>query len=211
MITATDLELRAGSRILLSGATLRVQPGDRIGLVGRNGAGKTTTLRVLAGEALPHGGTVDRRGEVGYLPQDPRTGDLAMLSKDRVLSARGLDTLLHELEKTQVELAEPADDATRDAAVRRYGRLEDRFAALGGYAAESEAARICASLGLPDRVLEPAAAARCPAASAAGSSWPGSCSPARRRCCSTSRPTTSTPTRSPGCATSCARTTAASW
>jgi ATPase subunit of ABC transporter with duplicated ATPase domains len=153
MITATDLELRAGSRILLSGATLRVQPGDRIGLVGRNGAGKTTTLRVLAGESLPYGGTVDRRGEIGYLPQDPRTGDLAVLSKDRVLSARGLDTLLHDLEKTQVELAEAADDATRDAVVRRYGRLEDRFAALGGYAAESEAARICANLGLPDRVL----------------------------------------------------------
>ena len=76
-----------------------------------------------------------------------------MLSKDRVLSARGLDTLLHDLEKTQVELAEAADDATRDAVVRRYGRLEDRFAALGGYAAESEAARICANLGLPDRVL----------------------------------------------------------
>ena len=153
MITATDLELRAGSRILLSGATLRVQSGDRIGLVGRNGAGKTTTLRVLAGEALPYGGKVDRRGEVGYLPQDPRTGDLAMLSRDRVLSARGLDQLLHDLEKTQVELAEAADDATRDAVVRRYGRLEDRFAALGGYAAESEAARICANLGLPDRVL----------------------------------------------------------
>jgi len=153
MITATDLELRAGSRILLSGATLRVQAGDRIGLVGRNGAGKTTTLRVLAGETLPYGGTIDRRGEIGYLPQDPRTGDLAMLSKDRVLSARGLDTLLHDLEKHKVELAEDADDATRDAVVRRYGRLEDRFAALGGYAAESEAARICANLGLPDRVL----------------------------------------------------------
>jgi ATPase subunit of ABC transporter with duplicated ATPase domains len=153
MITATALELRAGSRILLSGATLRVQPGDRIGLVGRNGAGKTTTLRVLAGESQPYGGTVDRRGEVGYLPQDPRTGDLAMLSRDRVLSARGLDTLLHDLEKVQLELAETVDDAARDAAVRRYGRLEDRFSALGGYAAESEAARICANLGLPDRVL----------------------------------------------------------
>jgi ATPase subunit of ABC transporter with duplicated ATPase domains len=153
MITASNLELRAGSRILLAGATLRVQPGDRIGLVGRNGAGKTTTLRVLAGESLPYGGTLDRRGEIGYLPQDPRTGDLAVLSRDRVLSARGLDALLHELEKTQVELAEAADDATRDAVVRRYGRLEDRFSALGGYAAESEAARICANLGLPDRVL----------------------------------------------------------
>src|SRR5918993_2584363 len=111
MITATGLELRAGARILLSPVTLRVQPGDRIGLVGRNGAGKTTTLRVLAGEGQPYGGTVDRRGEVGYLPQDPRTGDLAMLNRDRVLSPRGLDQLLHELEKAQVELAEAVDDA----------------------------------------------------------------------------------------------------
>ncbi|HEX2263081.1 MAG TPA: ATP-binding cassette domain-containing protein, partial [Pseudonocardiaceae bacterium] len=78
MITATDLELRAGSRILLSGATLRVQPGDRIGLVGRNGAGKTSTLRVLAGESQPYGGQLRRAGSLGYLPQDPREGDLSV-------------------------------------------------------------------------------------------------------------------------------------
>ena len=153
MITASELELRAGSRVLLAGATLRVQPGDRIGLVGRNGAGKTTTLRVLAGEALPYAGTVQRVGETGYLPQDPREGDLSMLAKDRVLSARGLDELLREMEKAQALLAELVDDTERDAAVRRYGRLEERFSALGGYAAESEAARICANLGLPDRAL----------------------------------------------------------
>ena len=76
MITATDLELRAGSRILLSGATLRVQQGDRIGLVGRNGAGKTTTMRVLAGESDPYSGSVGANTPVGYLPQDPREGDL---------------------------------------------------------------------------------------------------------------------------------------
>ncbi len=46
-----------------------------------------------------------------------------------------------------------ADDARRDAAMARYGRLEAEFTARGGYAAESEAATICASLGLPDRVL----------------------------------------------------------
>jgi ATPase subunit of ABC transporter with duplicated ATPase domains len=153
VITATDLELRAGSRILLTDATLRVQPGDRIGLVGRNGAGKTTTLRVLAGEGEPYGGALRRAGGIGYLPQDPREGNLDVTAKDRVLSARGLDELLRELEKAQTAMSEHADDGRRDSAVRRYGRLEERFAALGGYAAESEAARICANLGLADRVL----------------------------------------------------------
>ncbi|MDQ1652109.1 MAG: hypothetical protein QOI35_1309, partial [Cryptosporangiaceae bacterium] len=124
-----------------------------IGLVGRNGAGKTTTLKVFANEALPYAGTIERRGPIGYLPQDPRTGDLDVTARDRVLSARGLDTLLHDMEKTQVRMAEAVTDAERDKLVRRYGRLEDQFAALGGYAAESEAARICANLGLPDRVL----------------------------------------------------------
>ncbi|MED5815510.1 ABC-F family ATP-binding cassette domain-containing protein [Mycolicibacterium sp. 050232] len=155
MITATDLEVRAGARTLLSidGSALRVQPGDRIGLVGRNGAGKTTTMRILAGEGEPYAGTITRTGEIGYLPQDPREGNLDVLARDRVLSARGLDTLLADLEKQQALMAEVADDAARDKAVRRYGQLEERFSALGGYAAESEAGRICASLGLPDRVL----------------------------------------------------------
>ena len=155
MITATDLEVRAGARTLLlaEGPALRIQPGDRIGLVGRNGAGKTTTMRILAGEALPYAGTVVRSGEVGYLPQDPREGDLEVLARDRVLSARGLDTLLADLEKQQVLMAELVDATEQDKAIRRYGNLEERFAALGGYAAESEAGRICASLGLAERVL----------------------------------------------------------
>jgi ATPase subunit of ABC transporter with duplicated ATPase domains len=153
MISASALELRAGARTLLADASLRVQPGDRIGLVGRNGAGKTTTLRVLAGEAQPYAGTVDRRGPVGYLPQDPRTGDLGVTAKDRVLSARGLDALLAAMAKAEAAMAEAVSDDERDRLVRRYGRMEDQFAALGGYAAEAEAARICANLGLPDRVL----------------------------------------------------------
>ena len=155
MITATDLEVRAGARILLSpdGPDLRIQPGDRIGLVGRNGAGKTTTLRILAGETEPYAGSVTRTGEVGYLPQDPKEGDLEVLARDRVLSARGLDVLLTDLEKQRALMAEVADDDARDRAIRRYGELEERFVALGGYSAESEAGRICASLGLAERVL----------------------------------------------------------
>ncbi|MGW6378562.1 ATP-binding cassette domain-containing protein, partial [Rhodococcus sp. NPDC055112] len=155
MITATDLEVRAGVRTLLSapGPALRVQAGDRIGLVGRNGAGKTTTLRILAGEGEPYAGSVIRTGDLGYLPQDPKEGDLSVLAKDRVLSARGLDTILRDMEKQQTLMAELVDGAELDKAVRKYGALEDRFSSLGGYVAESEAARICNSLGLADRIL----------------------------------------------------------
>jgi ATPase subunit of ABC transporter with duplicated ATPase domains len=153
LITANGLELRAGSRILLADTTLRIQQGDRIGLVGRNGAGKTTSLKVLAGEGEPHAGEVRHTGELGYLPQDPREGDLSVTAKDRVLSARGLDALLRDMEKAQTAMSEHVDDAARDKAISRYSRLEERFASLGGYAAESEAARICSNLGLADRVL----------------------------------------------------------
>ncbi|WP_187171486.1 ATP-binding cassette domain-containing protein, partial [Enterococcus faecium] len=76
-----------------------------------------------------------------------------VLAKDRVLSARGLDEILRAMEKQQAAMAEAVDENVRDRAVRKYGSLEERFSALGGYEAESEAARICTSLGLPDRVL----------------------------------------------------------
>jgi ATPase subunit of ABC transporter with duplicated ATPase domains len=150
MITVQDVELRAGARLLLDGVSFRVQPGDRIGLVGRNGAGKTTLTKTLAKQTLPAGGSITHTAPVGYLPQDPRTGDLDVLARDRVLSARGLDEIMRSLEKSQLQLAESPDDAS---ILERYGRLEERFTALGGYAAEAEAARICSNLGLPDRAL----------------------------------------------------------
>jgi len=153
MIVASEIELRAGARLLLESASFQVGPGDRIGLVGRNGAGKTTLAKVLAGEAQPATGQVRRSGTVGYLPQDPRTGDLEILAIDRVLSARGLDVLRAELRRAEAQMAQSANGVKADDAIRKYGALTDRLAVLGGYAAESQAASLTASLGLPDRVL----------------------------------------------------------
>src|SRR5437899_1033663 len=153
MISAHELEIRAGSRILLEGVSFRVAPGDRVGLVGRNGAGKTTLTRVLAAEGRLAAGSVQRGGAVGYLPQDPRTGDLDVLARDRILDARGLDEVVRKLREVEGQMAS-ADDETRDQAMRRYSRLEEQFQSKGGYAAEAEAASIASSLGLPDRVLE---------------------------------------------------------
>jgi ATPase subunit of ABC transporter with duplicated ATPase domains len=152
VINAIDLELRAGARLLLQAAAFQVAPGDKIGLVGRNGAGKTTLARVLAGESAPAAGTVRSGGSVGYLPQDTMVGDLGGLAMDRVLSARGLDALLAGLREAELGMAD-ADPSRRDAAVRRYGHLEERLAVLGGYAAEAEASSLASSLGLPQQVL----------------------------------------------------------
>ncbi len=152
MLVAKDVEVRAGARLLLSPTSFQVIAGDKIGLVGRNGAGKTTLTRILAGEGLPAAGQVTRTGQLGYLPQDPRTGDLEQLAKDRILSARGLDQILRRLSTYSLAMAEQSGEAQQQA-MNSYARAEAELAAAGGYAAESEAARIAANLGLPDRVL----------------------------------------------------------
>ena len=152
MIIASDLELRVGARLLLAPASFQVGPGDRIGLVGRNGAGKTTLTKVLAGEAIPAAGKVTRTGTVGYLPQDPRTGDLDVVARDRILSARGIDEVLRQLRVAEQKMASEVPKI-RDQGVRAYARLEERLHVLGGYAAEAEAASIASSLGLEQRIL----------------------------------------------------------
>ncbi len=152
MITVHDLEVRAGARLLMGGVTFQVAPGDKVGLVGRNGAGKTTLTRILAGEALPAGGTVQRTGEIGYLPQDPRTSDPETIALDRILSARGLDEASRMLRRAEQEMASD-DDATRERGMRRYDRADAALHAGGGYAAEAEAKQIAASLNIEQRIL----------------------------------------------------------
>src|SRR4029078_5158257 len=91
-------------------------------------------------------------GEIGAVPQDPRTGDLEMVARDRILSARGLDSVIRDMRDTEGAMAS-ADDGTRDKEMGGYSRLEERFTTQGSYAAESEAASIASALGLDDRVL----------------------------------------------------------
>jgi len=153
MLTVHDLELRVGSRVLMTGASFGVGDGDKVGLVGRNGSGKTTLTRVLAGDGEPSAGRITNSGTIGYLPQDPRTGDLDIAARDRILSARGLDESVHTLRRAEIDMAS-ADNSVRDKAMRRYARADSELYAGGGYAAASEAATIAASLGLPDRVLD---------------------------------------------------------
>ncbi|MFG3227730.1 ABC-F family ATP-binding cassette domain-containing protein [Kitasatospora sp. NPDC048194] len=154
MITTRGVDLRVGARLLLSDVTLHVAPGDRIGLVGRNGAGKTTLLATLAGHLQPAAGTVTRTGPVGYLPQDSRAADPTVTVTDRILSARGLDTAVRALRAAEQAMARAGSPAEERRAMDAYSRAEARFQSRGGYAAEAEAARVAAGLGLPSGLMD---------------------------------------------------------
>ena len=173
VINVQDLTMRIGARQLVQGASYRVDKGMRIGLVGRNGAGKTTMTKLLAAQSVAQGtsqavadadeshgleaveyeGTISCNGSVGYLPQDTKVGDLEERARDRILSARGIDALLARIRKAEERIATTEGDAMAKA-LDRYTRLDHEFTMAGGYAAASEAARIAAALGLPDRVLD---------------------------------------------------------
>ncbi|WP_406279326.1 ABC-F family ATP-binding cassette domain-containing protein [Embleya sp. NBC_00896] len=154
MITVRGVDVRVGARLLLSDVSFHIAPGDRIGLVGRNGAGKTTLLNTLAGVHRPAAGTIARTGSLGYLAQDSRAADPAGTVTDRILSARGLDGAVGALRAAEAAMAGAADPAGQQRAMAAYSRAEAEFQVLGGYAAEAEAARVAAGVGLPDRVLD---------------------------------------------------------
>jgi len=152
MITAHRLEVRAGARLLMDNVSFRVAAGDKVGLVGRNGAGKTTLTKILAGDALPAGGSVTRAGSVGYLPQDPRIGDPELLALHRILSARGLDDVVRRLREAEHDMAS-GDPEVQERGMRRYEKADAALHAGGGYAAEAEARQIASSLNIADRIL----------------------------------------------------------
>jgi ATPase subunit of ABC transporter with duplicated ATPase domains len=152
VISVSKVELRAGPLMLLEDASFRVASGDKIGFVGRNGAGKTTLTKAMAGETLPAAGEISRSGEIGYLPQDPRSGDLEITAQERILSARGLADAVRRIAANSERMAQSVG-AARDKAMRRYANAEADFERLGGYAAEAEADAIASNLGLDSRIL----------------------------------------------------------
>ncbi|HEU4948351.1 MAG TPA: ABC-F family ATP-binding cassette domain-containing protein [Kribbella sp.] len=153
MITVRGVDIRVGANLLLADLSFHISPGDRIGLVGRNGAGKTTLLKTLAGEDRPAAGTITSTGSLGYLPQDSGAADPATTVTDRILSARGLDLAVRALRAAETAMSEAVRPADQDLAMSAYAKAEAAFQAGGGYAAEAEAARVAAGVGLPVRAM----------------------------------------------------------
>ena len=146
MIALESVSKGYGGQSLLLDCSWRVGRGERIGLVGPNGAGKTTLCRILAGVEEPDAGRVhlDSGVTVGYLPQEVAGGATrtvlaeALSGFDRVWELEG------ELERLAEAMARPDADPTL---TERYGEVQHRFEALGGYRLEAEAKMILGGLG----------------------------------------------------------------
>jgi ATP-binding cassette subfamily F protein uup len=138
LLTATELTVRYNTRLVLDRATLAVNEGDRIGLVGRNGCGKTTFLRLLAGLQSPDSGEVTRRRElvVSYLPQD--------FTLD---AARSVDENIREGARHVLELI--AQFEALPATSKQHAELEHRIAALEGWTLDQRIAAARSHLDCP--------------------------------------------------------------
>jgi ATP-binding cassette subfamily F protein 3 len=148
VIVARDLvKYHGGDLKVLSGATLSVEAGEKIGLVGRNGAGKTTLLDILAGHSEPDSGSVEHPGgaKVGMTAQKLYVGERGALSLEQeIISAfEPLMAREKELEDLGARLSEDPSDALME----RYGRLQSEFERDGGYAYRARAASTISSLG----------------------------------------------------------------
>ncbi|HEX5699189.1 MAG TPA: ATP-binding cassette domain-containing protein, partial [Rubrobacter sp.] len=148
VIVARDLvKYHGGDLKVLSGATLSVEAGEKIGLVGRNGAGKTTLLDLLAGHSEPDSGSVEHPGgaKVGRTAQKLYLGERGALSlEEEIISAfEHLMAREKELEELGTRLSEDPSNALME----RYGRLQGEFERDGGYEYRARAASTITSVG----------------------------------------------------------------
>ncbi len=152
LLTVTDLTKSFAGDPVLDGVSFALEPGERVGLVGRNGAGKTTLLRIVAGLDVPDLGTValQRGAVVGYLPQLPDVQPARTLWDEAAAAFAGLHGVERQLREAEVRLALPeihGDEARLQTALDEYGRLRDRFERTGGFTYEAEIRRTLFGLG----------------------------------------------------------------
>jgi ATP-binding cassette subfamily F protein 3 len=150
MISAVDITLQFGGRILFDAFSFRIGTHDRIGLVGSNGAGKTTLLRLLAGEQTPDRGTIARArfATIGYLPQEttPLEGRSLYTEVESVFAdILGIQARLEELQRAMAH----ADQSTEDFQdlLEVYGELQERLEASDVFRMKASIEKVLMGLG----------------------------------------------------------------
>jgi len=148
MISASNVALAYGKRILFKDVNIKFTPGNCYGLIGANGTGKSTFLKILSGEIEPDNGAVNTGpGErVAVLKQDQFAYDEELVINTVIMGHEQLYAILMERETIYAKM-----DFTEEDGIRS-GELEATFAEMNGYEAESEAAVLLSGLGLPQEL-----------------------------------------------------------
>ena len=146
MITVSNLAIQFGKRVLYKDVNIKFTPGNIYGVIGANGAGKSTLLKAISGELEPNKGTIELGpGErLSVLSQDHFQYDQETVLNTVLMG----HTTMWEVMKEREALYAKADFSDDDGI--RVAELEDKFAEMGGYTAESDAAALLSGLGIKE-------------------------------------------------------------
>ena len=149
--TLSNIRHGYGTHIVLDGATVGLEPAEKVGLVGRNGGGKSTLMKILAGLFQPDDGSVQmqRGARVGYLSQDPRLDPEDTLRHAAARAFTELDRLHREMEKLYDDMA-TAEGPALEQLMKRQARLEEEIERAGGYAIDHRIDETLHGLGFED-------------------------------------------------------------
>ncbi|MEN9786431.1 MAG: hypothetical protein RLZZ299_1695 [Pseudomonadota bacterium] len=155
MVELINVTMQYGSQVLFLEASLKLNPGEKVGLVGPNGAGKTTIFRLLMGEERPDEGSVERprRLSVGYFRQDFADWRDASVLAETMAGAGDVAGLAQTLAALEARL-EDVDAPDYDDVLERYGDVQARFADAGGYDLEARARAVLAGLGFSQAEMD---------------------------------------------------------
>ena len=148
MITLSNLAIQFGKRILYQDVNVKFNSGNIYGIIGANGAGKSTLLKAISGELEPNKGTVEMGpGErLSVLSQDHfKYDEFTVL--DTVLMGH---TTMWQVMQERNELYSKTDFTDEDGI--KVAELEDKFAQMGGYTAENDAATLLSGLGIKEKL-----------------------------------------------------------
>lgn len=147
-ITVQNLTKYYGDRLILSDLTFDIQPGEKVAILGPNGAGKTTLLHILAGRLDYDSGVVaiGAGRAVGMIDQMPDY-PAEVTVEDVLRSAfRDAHRVQDEMQRLEREMAAHPED---EDLLRRYGVLQQKLDALGGYNRDFEVDKVCNGLDIP--------------------------------------------------------------
>jgi ATP-binding cassette subfamily F protein 3 len=151
MLNAHNVTVSFGGEVLFEGISFRLNPGDRVGLIGKNGAGKSTLLKLLGGEMQPESGTISRdKGiSIGYLKQDLEFRKGVSVLEEAYEAFGEIRGLEKELSRINEELATREDyesEGYHDLMVS-LSDLTHRYELIGGYQYEGETEKVLLGLG----------------------------------------------------------------